>query len=221
VFPCEVITRRAPGTIDPDIGCLHEGAHGPWLGPPKTPASARTITLPPFLITLIRKHLESHDHEFAFPALRGCWRRRSDFDRRVFRLAIDSNLHKADPPERTYPVWPGLTFHGLRHSHKTWLIPDIAQAQRLGHHLAGRLAEVYSHVALEIEADLLKALERRWYHAHQTRHPADNRPHRKPTTLRSAPRAPHSAPALRTVSTPRRPHARPQLTAPRTVHMTR
>jgi hypothetical protein len=28
--------------IDPDVGCLHEGAHGLWLGPPKTPASART-----------------------------------------------------------------------------------------------------------------------------------------------------------------------------------
>jgi hypothetical protein len=41
----------------------------------------------------------------------------------------------------------------LRHSHKTWLIadgiPEIAQAKRLGHHLANRLVEVYSHVAPE------------------------------------------------------------------------
>jgi integrase len=35
--------------IDPDTGCLHKGANGLWLGPPKTPASARTITLPPVL----------------------------------------------------------------------------------------------------------------------------------------------------------------------------
>jgi integrase len=25
---------------------------------------------------------------------------------------------------RTEPVKPGLTFHGLRHSHKTWMIAD-------------------------------------------------------------------------------------------------
>jgi hypothetical protein len=40
-------------TIDPDVGALHESAHGLWLGPPKTPALARTITLPPFLVELL------------------------------------------------------------------------------------------------------------------------------------------------------------------------
>jgi integrase len=45
-------------TIDPEFGALHESsAHGLWLGPPKTPASARTITLPPFLVELLREHL--------------------------------------------------------------------------------------------------------------------------------------------------------------------
>jgi hypothetical protein len=38
--------------IDPDVGSLHEGAHGQlWLGPPKNADSARTITLPDFLIS--------------------------------------------------------------------------------------------------------------------------------------------------------------------------
>jgi hypothetical protein len=129
------------------------------------------------------------------------------------------------PEDRAILAARGLTFHGLRHSHKTWLIadkiPDIAQAKRLGHHLSDRLAEVYSHVAPEIEAELLKTLERRWYYAHQTRRPVDNRPHRKPTTPRSAARAPHSAPALRTTGATRRQQAQPQLTAPRTVHSAR
>jgi hypothetical protein len=208
-------------TIDPEFGALHESsAHGLWLGPPKTPASARTVTLPPFLVELLREHLATMRGTFVFTSRLGCHLRRSTFDRRVFRPAVDGDTQRG-----THPVRPGLTFHGLRHSHKTWLItdhiPDIAQAQRLGHHLSDRLAEVYSHVAPEIETDLLKTLERRWYYAHQTRRPADNRPHRKPTTPRSAPRAPHSAPALRNASTPRRPHARPQLTTPRTIHMTR
>ncbi|ONI92074.1 hypothetical protein ALI144C_00145 [Actinosynnema sp. ALI-1.44] len=162
--------------IDPDVGCLHEGAHGFWLGPPKTPASARAITLPPFLITLLREHLDSHDHEFVFPTPRGWWRRRTDFDRRMFRPAIDGNLHKAEPPTRTYPVRPGLTFHGLRHSHRTWMIadgiPEIAQARRLGHRLDNRIVETYSHVAPEVERRLMRCLERRWHKARATTNPA-------------------------------------------------
>lgn len=155
--------------IDPEYGALHESAHGLWLGPPKTPASARTITLPPFLIELLRDHLVTTPGTYVFTSPLGCRLRRSTFDRRVFRPAVDGNLRKS-----THPIRPGLTFHGLRHSHKTWLIadkiPEIAQARRLGHHPANRLAEVYSHVAPEIETELLKTLERRWYYAHQ---PAD------------------------------------------------
>jgi integrase len=200
-------------TIDPEIGALHESAHELWLGPPKTPASARTITLPPFLLELLRDHLSATTGSFVFTSPLGCRLRRSTFDRRVFRPAVDGNTRKG-----AQPVRPGLTFHGLRHSHKTWLIadkiPEIAQARRLGHHLSNRLAEVYSHVAPEIETELLKNLERRWYYAHQTRRPKDNRPRRTPPAPRSAPRAPHRAPALRTASKRLHRHAQPQLTTP-------
>jgi integrase len=194
-------------------GLQRESAHGLWLGPPKTPASARTITLPPFLIELLREHLATTPGTFVFTSPLGYRLRRSTFDRRVFRPAVDGNLRKG-----THPIRPGLTFHGLRHSHKTWLIadhiPEIAQARRLGHHLSNRLAEVYSHVAPEIETELLKTLERRWYYAHQTHRPADNRARRRPSTSRSAPRAPHSAPALRTTSKRHRQQARPRPTMP-------
>lgn len=133
--------RRGVITIDPDYGALHESAaHGLWLGPPKTPASARTITLPPFLIELLREHLATTDNPFVFTTRTGRPIRRSTFDRRVFRPAADSDARRRLPAVR-----PGLTFHGLRHSHKTWLIadhiPEIAQAHRLGHHLANRLVE--------------------------------------------------------------------------------
>jgi integrase len=120
---------------DPDYGALHEsGAHGLWLGPPKTPASARTITLPPFLVDLLREHLATTDTQFVFTTRGGCPIRRSTFDRRVLRPAVDGDPRRGLPAVR-----PGLTFHGLRHSHKTWLIaehiPEITQARRLGHHL--------------------------------------------------------------------------------------
>ncbi|WP_143121591.1 hypothetical protein [Saccharopolyspora antimicrobica] len=44
-------------TIDPDIGALHEINGALSLGPPKTAESARTITLPDFLINLLHQHL--------------------------------------------------------------------------------------------------------------------------------------------------------------------
>jgi integrase len=63
-------------------------------------------------------------------------------------------------------VKPGLTFHGLRHSHKTWMIadgvPEIAQSRRLGHVLHDKIQEAYSHVASEVEQRLLDGLQDRW-----------------------------------------------------------
>jgi hypothetical protein len=150
----------------------------------RRPAPSRS---PPFLVTRLRDHLVTGGGPFVFTSPRGYPLRRSTFDRRVFRPAVDGN-----PRKGTQAVQPGLTFHGLRHSHKTWLIadgiPEIAQAKRLGHHLANRLVEVYSHVAPEIETRLLQRLERRHKQAAGSR-PADNRPHR---TLRR--HDPHTAP---------------------------
>jgi len=186
--------------IDDKIGALHESAHTLWLGPPKTPSSARTIPLPPFLVELLREHLARHTGQFVFTSPLGYPLRRSDFHRRVFRPAVDGNQQHPNANIHTEPVQPGLTFHGLRHSHKTWMIadgiPEIAQAKRLGHHLSNRLVETYSHVAPEIETRLLRGLEQRWQHATHARRPTDNRPRRS-----SAAGAHHMRPARR--STPR------------------
>lgn len=69
-----VDVRRGVITIDKEIGCLHESAHGLWLGPPKTVSSAREIQLPPFLTDLLRKHLAQHTGQFVFmgPRVGGC-----------------------------------------------------------------------------------------------------------------------------------------------------
>ena len=159
-----------------------------WLGPPKTSASARRIALPPFLIDLLGAYLGSHNCPQVFPTVDGGWQRRSNYSRRVLRPAVDGNLHIADPRVRCEPVQPGMTFHGLRHSHKTWLIadgaPEIAQARRLGHHLDNRVVETYSHVAPEVEAKLLRGLEDRWHHAqpgpHTLSRPQQSRARRQP-----------------------------------------
>jgi hypothetical protein len=59
-------------------------------------------------------------------------------------------------------IIPGLHFHDLRHTHKTWLIEDgvaeIAQAKRLGHRLPG-VRGIYSHVSATVEQRLVDGLQ--------------------------------------------------------------
>ncbi len=161
--------------IDPDLGALHERSSGQqWLGQPKTSTSARTINLPPFLIPLLHRHLHTVDSEHVFVTPDGHWHRRSNFARRAFRPAADGNTHlwndltarQRRVTVATEPVKPGLTFHGLRHSHKTWMIadgvPEIAQSKRLGHTLHDKIQQTYSHVAVEVEHRLLDGLQDRW-----------------------------------------------------------
>lgn len=161
--------------VDRYAGGLHESGSRLWLGPPKTNASIRVVSLPPFLIALLREHLDRTDGVPVFTGPQGGWLRRSNVDRRVLRPATDGTLTIPRARVRLAPVQPGLTFHGLRHSQKTWLIadgvPEIAQARRLGHHLDDRVIETYSHVAPEVEQRLLDGLEARWHAANAYLHP--------------------------------------------------
>lgn len=153
--------------IDPDIGALHESDDGRLaLGPPKTDASARTVTFPPFLVRLLRHHLTTHDHPHVFVTPDSNLHRRSNFNRRAFRPCVDGTVHMKRPRVLLQPVKPGLTFKGLRHSHKTWMIadgvPEIAQSERLGHCIQNPVRATYSHVAQEVERRLITGLEKRW-----------------------------------------------------------
>ncbi len=63
------------------------------------------------------------------------------------------------------PVRSGLTPHGLRHSHKTWMaedgIPEILAEQRLGHEVPG-MRGLYAHASDRMRDDLKAALQARW-----------------------------------------------------------
>lgn len=135
---------------------LHEIAGKLELGAPKTPAAARSILLPPFLVTRLREHLDSHAHAHVFVGTDGGLYRRSNFSRRYWRPATDGNPHKV-----IAPVIPGMHFHDLRHTHKTWMIedgvPEVAQAKRLGHRLPG-VRGIYSHVSVIVEQRLVDGL---------------------------------------------------------------
>ncbi|MFD8558230.1 tyrosine-type recombinase/integrase [Streptosporangium canum] len=73
-------------------------------------------------------------------------------------------------PERHHlaswlPILHGLTPHGLRHGHKTWMaeegIPEILQAERMGHAVPG-MRGVYTHVSKTMREQLVGALQVRW-----------------------------------------------------------
>jgi hypothetical protein len=77
---------------------------------------------------------------------------------------------QAIPPDTPLSCWlplkPGLTLHGLRHGHKTWMaedgIPEILTEQRLGHDVPG-MRGLYAHASQRMRDDLTSTLETRWY----------------------------------------------------------
>jgi integrase len=109
------------------------------------------VDLPPALADELSAHLAAWPHEHPFCGSRGGLHRRSNFSRRVLTPAV------AD-------VAPGLTFHGLRHSHKVLLVelgvPEVLQCERLGHEQAG-IAGVYSHVSAVMRQRAIDDMEQR------------------------------------------------------------
>jgi len=63
------------------------------------------------------------------------------------------------------PVRHGLTPHGMRHGHQTWMdedsIPEVLKTERMGHEMPG-MHGVYGHVSPAMRADLKAALQQRW-----------------------------------------------------------
>jgi hypothetical protein len=89
-----------------------------------TAASIRAVSLPSFLIDLLREHVDPTEGVPVFSGPAGGWLRRSNLDRQVMRPAADGAMQLPTARVRLAPVQPGLTFHGLRRSHKTWRIAD-------------------------------------------------------------------------------------------------
>jgi integrase len=62
------------------------------------------------------------------------------------------------------PLKQGLTPHGLRHSHKTWMEQDgvsaILQERRLGHEVPG-MRGLYTHISQTMRTELTATLQRR------------------------------------------------------------
>jgi integrase len=143
-----------------------------YLGPPKNKTSAREVDLPPFLVELLEKHLASWPHEYVFSTpTDGKWWRRGNFARSNLRPAADGRegierKRGFAGREEWEPILPGLTMHGLRHSHDTWMKDDrVDRALRfetMGWAVSGDIEGVYEHVTPEMRKERLDALDARW-----------------------------------------------------------
>lgn len=77
------------------------------------------------------------------------------------RPRITENLF----PATWLPVLRGLTPHGLRHGHQTWMdeagISYVLQSERMGHEVPG-MRGVYSHISERMRKGLVTALQEFW-----------------------------------------------------------
>jgi integrase len=73
------------------------------------------------------------------------------------------------PLEQAVASWravrPGLTPHGLRHGHRTWLddlgVQEILKSERIGHEVPG-MAGVYGHIMPQWRQRLRVQLQELW-----------------------------------------------------------
>ena len=167
--------------IPKEEGALHEIGGKLWLDTPKTDSAVRTIALPPFLAAILAATREGARTDFVFTAERGGWLRRSNFRRRTWEPALTGDPAHLDPGRRDAIV-PGMTFHGLRHSHKTWMKEDgidaFVQDKRLGH-ATHSIGDRYTHLTPAMIQPLLTALEQRYRNA-TTQFAAQPRAHHNP-----------------------------------------
>lgn len=164
--------------VDPNDGALYEWGSMVWLGPLKTPESARSITLPPFLAQLLRAHLAHDDHPHVFVSPERAVHRRAAFRRRALRRVTGWSSATEQTRVSSSPIKPGPTFHEFRRSHRAWLMEDGASSlvwsRRLGDKVrpTSRLTAVST--ASDLDADPFNGLESRWNHAVETS-PASDR----------------------------------------------
>jgi integrase len=116
----------------------------PYIGPPKTPSSVRTLPISEAVIEELARHFEAENitsgqrDRMVFTTASGALIRRSSFAE-VWRRAADA----AHLP-------PGTGFHALRHFYASLLIRHgesvkVVQ-ERLGHSTAAETLDTYSHL---------------------------------------------------------------------------
>jgi hypothetical protein len=147
-------------------------AENPWPGtplPPWPPALAGQDYVPPFGRGVAR--LVAQEGFGRCPSCRRSIELRSDGTlinhKAKNDLCAGSQKEPASLPAVAswLPLKPGLTLHGLRHGHQTWLddlgIRYVLQAERMGHEVPG-MRGIYSHVTPDMRKELTAGLQELW-----------------------------------------------------------
>ncbi len=140
----------------------------PTLGPPKSKASERTITLPRFVAETLARHLETHPpvDDMVWTTEQGALLRRGSFGR-IWRNAVAES------------VGPPCRVHDLRHTHAAWLIADgehpKAIQTRLGHGSIAVTMDRYGHLMDGLDDQIALHLEARARSAAPPARPERNR----------------------------------------------
>lgn len=140
----------------------------PTLALPKY-GSVRTVVIPPFLAELHEQLLDSHDSEWAFPAMGGQNLLTTDFHSYYWRPVRDGSSERGGrylrPELPAVPSFAGKRIHLIRHAHGPHLeedgVADVAIEERLGHVVQG-VRGVYRSVTPKMERQIIDVLQRRW-----------------------------------------------------------
>jgi integrase len=122
------------------------------LGPPKTEASVRSVSLPPHLVPIIAEHLEQFvsgdPAAIVFPGAKGGWMRRSQWNKYWLKAAAEVGT-------------PGLRFHDMRHTGNTLAASTGASTRELMKRLgqsSPKAALRYQHATEDRDREIATAL---------------------------------------------------------------
>ncbi len=125
------------------------------IGPVKTRASRRTVSLPPFIVELVAAHLARNPKsELVFTAAEGAPLRASNFRRRFWNPSVEAS------------VGSPMRFHDLRHTHAALLIAENTNPKtiqvRLGHASIKTTLDTYGHLMESLDEAAANALDAAW-----------------------------------------------------------
>ena len=123
------------------------------IGPPKTAAGVRSLSVPPFVLDALRSHLEAHvaphAEAWVFASAKGT-------------PVLPRTLDRAWAAARASVGRTDLHFHDLRHSGLTWAAAtgaSVADLMRRGGHASTAAALRYQHATEDRDRALSAALE--------------------------------------------------------------
>jgi len=142
------------------------------LGPPKTRAGIRTVTMPASLVDVLAPHFATpavQGSGLAFPTPTGRPMRRSSFRRTFRRACVSAGFEPkpitGEPTAGPSDAWPlaGLVFHELRHTAAALAIAagahPMAIKERLGHSSITVTLDRYGHRFPRLEEAIAERLD--------------------------------------------------------------